>query len=47
MGRRRKGDEQVAEVDDLDAPPARRPSKFNQVVTFAGETLLAILVIRA
>ena len=44
MGRRRKGDEQVAEVDDLDAPPARRPSKFNQVVTFAGETLLAILV---
>lgn len=44
MGRRHKGDEQVAEVDDLDAPPVAKPSKLKQVLTFLGETVLAIMV---
>lgn len=44
MGRKGKGDESVAEVDDLDLPPSPKPSKPRQVLTFLGETALAIVV---
>ncbi len=44
MSRKDRGDELVAEVDDLDLPPSPKPSRFKQTLIFLGETALAIMV---